>query len=376
MGFIGKDDGSVGDKLKQGGRRFARLPPGQPARVVFDPGARTGRLQHLKIKVGALFQPLCLKQFALDIQLFQAVKELILDALDRLLQRRARGDIVRIRIDADLLKTVGLGPRQRIKFYNCFKLFAKEGKAPSPVVKVGGPNFQTVAPHPERATRKCLIVAAVLLGHQFGNHLALVVKLANRQVLGHGRIGLDRADAIDTRHRRDDDHIVPFQQRPGGRVAHPVDLFVDLGFFLDIGVGARDIGFGLVVVVVRHEVFDRVIGEEAFEFAIQLGRQGLVGGQNDRRALSFLDHLGHGKGLAGAGGPQKHLIALARHHPCGQFGNRRGLIARRLKRRLHDKAFAALQLGPGQHFGAFSGQVGIVVGHGDSLSPQSILFLF
>ena len=31
VGFIGKDDGSVGDKLKQGGRRFARLPPRQPA---------------------------------------------------------------------------------------------------------------------------------------------------------------------------------------------------------------------------------------------------------------------------------------------------------------------------------------------------------
>ena len=268
VGFVGKDDGRVGDELKQGGRWLTRLPPRQPARIVFDPGARTRCLQHLEIKVGALFQPLRLQQFALGIQLFQAVKELILDALDRLLQRRPRGDIVGIRIDADLLKAVGLGPRQRIKFHNRFKLFAKEGKAPSPVVKVGGPNLKAVTAHPERAARKCLIVAAVLLRDQFADHGALVINLAHGQILGHRRIGFNRANAIDARHRGHDDHIVALQQRPGGRVAHPVDLFVDLGFFLDIGVGARDIGFGLVVVVVGHKVFDGVIGEEAFEFAV------------------------------------------------------------------------------------------------------------
>ena len=32
---------------------------------------------------------------------------------------------------------------------------------------------------------------------------------------------------------------------------------------LDVGVGARDVGLGLVVVVVADEVLDRVVGEEA-----------------------------------------------------------------------------------------------------------------
>jgi hypothetical protein len=55
--------------------------------------------------------------------------------------------------------------------------------------------------------------------------------LPDDQVLGHRAVGLDRADAVDAGDRGDDDHVVAFQQRPGGRVAHPVDLLVDLASF-------------------------------------------------------------------------------------------------------------------------------------------------
>ena len=69
---------------------------------------------------------------------------------------------------------------------------------------------------------------------------------------GHRRIGLDRADAVDARHRGDDDDVVALEQRARRRVAHAVDLLVDRGFLLDIGVGARDVGFRLVVVVIAR----------------------------------------------------------------------------------------------------------------------------
>ena len=45
-------------------------------------------------------------------------------------------------------------------------------------------------------------------------------------------------------------------------MAHPVDLLVDVGFLLDVGVGARDVGLGLIIVVVGDEVFHRVVGKE------------------------------------------------------------------------------------------------------------------
>ena len=92
--------------------------------------------------------------------------------------------------------------------------------------------------------------------------------------------------------------------------------------------------------------------------------EGLVRGQNDRRALGLFDHLGHRIGLAGAGGPQQHLILLAAEHALGQFRNRLWLISRRLKRRLHDKPAPAFKLWLGQHLGARGDGIGIVMRHG------------
>ena len=84
-------------------------------------------------------------------------------------------------------------------------------------------------------------------------------------------------------------------------MAHAVDLLVERAFLLDIGVGARDIGFRLVIVVVADEILDRVFREEAPHFAVKLCRQCLVGGQNQGRPLHRLDDMGDGEGLAGSG---------------------------------------------------------------------------
>ena len=98
-------------------------------------------------------------------------------------------------------------------------------------------------------------------------------------------------------------------------------------FLLDVGVGARDVGLGLVVVVVGDEVLDRVVGEEALELAVELGGQRLVGGEDQGRALGRLDHLGHGEGLAGAGDAEQHLVALVLADARHQLGDGGGLVA-------------------------------------------------
>ena len=59
--------------------------------------------------------------------------------------------------------------------------------------------------------------------------------------------------------------------------------------FLDVGVGARQIGFGLVVVVVADEVLDRVVREELLELAVKLRGQGLVVRHDQRRPVDRLD---------------------------------------------------------------------------------------
>ena len=120
------------------------------------------------------------------------------------------------------------------------------------------------------------------------------------------------------------------KQRPRRRMAHAVDLLVDRGILLDIGVGPRHIGLGLVVVVIADEIFHGVVGEEALELAIELRRQRLVRRENNGRALRGLDHLGHGVGLAAAGDAEQHLRAVVALDALDQFGDRGGLVALRL----------------------------------------------
>ncbi len=113
-------------------------------------------------------------------------------------------------------------------------------------------------------------------------------------------------------------------------MAHPVDGLVDLAVLLDVGVRARDVGFRLVVVVVADEVFHRVVREEPLHLAVELGGERLVGGEDERRALRLLDHLGHGEGLARSGDAEQDLVALARVEAGGQLVYGGGLVARRL----------------------------------------------
>ncbi len=105
-----------------------------------------------------------------------------------------------------------------------------------------------------------------------------------------------------------------------------VDLLVDGGILLDVGVAGREIRLGLVVVVVGDEVLHGVVGEELAELVAQLGGQRLVGSHDQRRLSHPGDDVGHGEGLARAGHAEQRLAAITALQTGGQSGHRLGLI--------------------------------------------------
>ena len=111
-----------------------------------------------------------------------------------------------------------------------------------------------------------------------------------------------------------------------GGVTQLVDLFVDVGVLGDVGVGAGDVGLGLVVVVVGDEVLDGVLGEELLELGAELGGERPVGRQHERRPLPALDDVGHREGLAGAGDAEQRLATVPLFRPARAF-DRFGLVA-------------------------------------------------
>ena len=257
----------------------------------------------------------CFEQLALGLQLLEPLGQLEPDRLGRLLHRRPGRDVVRIGVDPHLFEARALLAGQRIELDDLLDLVAEEADPPGHVLVVRREDLQIVAAHAEIAALEGGVVALVLQRDELADDLALVVARALLQVEDHRRIGFDRADAVEAADRGDDDHVVAFEQRAGGRMPHPVDRLVHRAFLLDVGVGARNIGLGLVVVVVGDEILDRVVGKEALEFAIELRGEDLVGGEDQRGALQLLDHLGHGEGLAAAGDAEQHLGRLAAAMP-------------------------------------------------------------
>jgi hypothetical protein len=191
---------------------------------------------------------------------------------------------------------------------------------------VGREDLHHIAAHAEGAAGKIHVVALVLDLDQAAQDRIAPHLHASRQIDLHVEIGLGRADAVDARHRRDDDHIVPGEQGIGGRVAHAIDLFIDEGILLDEGVGRGNVGLGLVVVVVADKEVDRVVGKQALELAVELVGQGLVVRHHQRGPLSLGDHLRHGEGLSTSRDPEQNLRRIAALHASDQLFDRAGLV--------------------------------------------------
>ena len=158
-----------------------------------------------------MLEPLGLEQFAFVHQLVEPYFEFFFDADDGLFHRGLGGDVVRVGVDADLVECAGFMAGERVDFGDGFQLFAEERHRPCAVVEVGGPDLEIIAAHTKTAALEARVVALVLLGHKISDDFALIVGLANMDVLGHGAVGFHRADAVDARHRGHDDHVIAFE---------------------------------------------------------------------------------------------------------------------------------------------------------------------
>ena len=331
MGLVDHDEEIVGEIVDEGGRRLAGLAPGQMAGIVFDALAAAHLFEHFQIIERPLRQALLLYQAICGVQLDQPLAQFFLDTGHGAHQIVARGHVMRARKDRHLVELAQDLAAQGIDLGNSFDLIAPPFDAQGFLALVGREDFDHVAAHAEGAAGKVHVVALVLDLDQAAQDGIAPDLDPDREIDLHAQIRLGRADAVDARHRGHDDGIPPRKQRIGRRVAHAIDLFVDQRILLDVRVGRRHVGLGLVVVVVADEEVDRVVGEKTLELAEQLVRQGLVVRDHQRRALHLLDDLGHGEGLAAAGDAEQNLRGISALDSGHKFVDSARLVAGRLQ---------------------------------------------
>ena len=206
-----------------------------------------------------------------------------LDLAHRALDRRLRGDVLRRREDGDRVVPREHLAGERVEVRDLLDLVAEERDAVRGL-GVRGLHLDDVALDAEAAAAEQRVVAGVLDVDQLAEHQVAVLLLADVHEDDALLVLLRRAEAVDARDRRDDDHVAAGEEVRGGGVAQPVDVVVPRGVLLDVEVGLRDVRLGLVVVVVGDEVLDRVRREELAELVAELRGERLVVRDHERRA--------------------------------------------------------------------------------------------
>src|SRR5690606_29460401 len=194
-----------------------------------------------------------------------------------------------------------------------------------------GEDLDGISPDPEGALLEGYVVPSVLNADQLGQDGVPPAALAAGH-FHHELAVLDRvAQAVDGAHRGDDDNILPFHEARRGPEPEALDVLVDRGVLLDVHIGGRNVCLRLVIVVVRHEVLDRVPGQELPELPIQLGGERLVV-REDQRGLAVVgDDVRQGHRLAGTGDAEQRLVPVSPDEAAGELGNGPGLVPGRLE---------------------------------------------
>ena len=181
---------------------------------------------------------------------------------------------------------------------------------------VGEIDVDRIAFHSEGSAGEVNLVARVECFHQAAQKHVAGHSLAHAYVYHVAVEVFGVAHAVEARYRAHHYHILAAREKRR-RSGKPqlVNLVVDHQVFFYIFVYRRYIGFGLVVIIVRHEILHGVLRKEILELPVELCRQCLVMAEDKRGFLHTLYHIGHGEGFSGAGHAQKRLRRCAVIYP-------------------------------------------------------------
>ncbi len=317
----------LGEVVDQAERALTLLASVEVAGVVLDAGAVAHLLDHLEVVFHPLLEALGLEFAAAFLEELHLPDEVVLNMGDRGDAALLGGHEVVRGIYAYLVDVLDAGAGHRIDDAQGVDLVAEELDAHG-IVGAAEEHVDGVPAHAEGAALELDFGAVVErvdeLVEQAGEAAALSPAHHDRLLMEV--VGV--AYAVETGNGGDDyDVAASGKQGAGGAEAQFLYLVVDAQVLLDVGVARRDVGLGLVVVVVADEVLHGVGREEGLEFAVELGREGLVVAEYQGRTLQALYDVGHREGLARTRHAEQRDVAHALAQGRTELVDRFGLVA-------------------------------------------------
>src|SRR5207248_307333 len=239
--------------------------------------AVSNRLDHLEIESRALVNSLRFHKPALLLEFFLPPRQFFQNGIDRTLLAIRLQHVMALRIDRQARILLLHCAKQRIDLRERFNLIAEKFNPVRHVV-IRWEDLNHIAAYSKRSTTKLRFVALVKDFDQPPSDVLPSDFLSFLQKEQHAVIGVRRTETVNTANGGNNYAIAPLKQRLGGREPQLIQFIIYGGFFLDIDIPRRNVCLRLVIVVVRNEVFNRVVREELSELVIELGGQSLIVG--------------------------------------------------------------------------------------------------
>ena len=281
MGLVNDNKKVLREIIHQRTGRFSGKTPGQMPGIILNPGAESRLPHHFHIKVRALGDALGLQKLVLALEECHPLLQLLQDVFRGLHHLLFGNHIVGRGKNCHMAQ---LGPgfsRHRVNLRNPIHLVPEKLHPVRRPVGICRINVHHIPLYPEASPLKIHIVALILNIDELMDHLVPIFDHAGPQRDHHLLIVNRTSQAIDAGHGGHDDHVPPLGKRRRGRVAQLVNLIVDGGVLLDVGVGGGDVCLGLVVVVVGDKILHGVLREELLKLAVELCCQGFIVGNNE-----------------------------------------------------------------------------------------------
>ena len=220
--------------------------------------------------------------------------------------------------------------RNRVETADSFNFISKKADPDKFFFTISRENFERISPDTKNTRFDFHFVSLITNIYQLTQECVPTIDLPEGNVQNRGTVGVRVAQTINCRNRSYDNHVLTRHQSGGCSQTKAVNFFINVGLFFYIKVSSGNVGFRLVVVVVRNEIFHSIFGKKLGIFGVELGCQGFVMGHHQCRQLKLLDNVGNGESFTSAGCAKEHLVVVAFVDAFNNFSNRFGLVAGRL----------------------------------------------
>ena len=219
--------------------------------------------------------------------------------------------------------------RQHIDLHNPINLIAKKLNMNRIFKRRNRHNFQHIPTYTETASLKIKLITHILDINQTAYNLIPVNLHSRAQRNHHLCIIVLATKAVNTRNWWHNNDILPLNQRCCRTVAQLIYLIINRRILLYISIRRGNICFRLIIIIIRHKIFYRIMWKKCLKLTVKLRCQSLIMCQNQRRLIQLCNDIRHRKCLTGTSNSKQSLKLISFFKSLYQLLNRLWLVSSR-----------------------------------------------